>query len=62
MMAVGCDVQPDSLSKETLMIDLNPEFRQDHADVLKRCDKSKSYQIFSVCPNEKPGNTIKNMI
>jgi hypothetical protein len=39
-----------------------PEFRQDHADVLKRCDKSKSYQIFSVCPNEKPGNTIKNMI
>jgi hypothetical protein len=23
MMAVGCDVQPDSLSKETLMIDLN---------------------------------------
>jgi hypothetical protein len=40
---------------------LKPEFRQDHSGVLKRSDKSNSYKMFSVCPNKKLENTIKDM-
>jgi len=49
-------------NKKSIEVDLKPEFRQDHSDVLKRYDKSNRYKIFSVCPNKNPRNTIKNMI